>query len=230
MRMRRRRNAHRAQQFLHALAQCAAADALMVVGRLGDLAVDAEQRVQRRHRILQDHGDRAPADAAHLARVFFVRSSPGEVDAAAGDARRRRQQADDRQAGGGLAAARFADQAEGLAFIQGEADAVDGLDDARSAERGEVRLQVGNFEQRGHGRCPWRSHHRLRCCGIEADAQPVAEQLRRQHDQQDAKTGKDRQPPIADHQHGAAVGQHRTPGRLRRRHADTEESSATPRR
>ena len=39
----------------------------VVVGGLGDLAIDAEQRVQRRHRILQDHGDRTAANAAHLA-------------------------------------------------------------------------------------------------------------------------------------------------------------------
>src|SRR6478736_6127578 len=36
---------------------------------------------------------------------------------------------------------------------------------------------------------------------VEADAQPVTEQLRCQHDQQNAKTGEDREPPVADHQH-----------------------------
>src|SRR5271166_3202332 len=40
---------------------------------------------------------------------------------------------------------------------------------------------------------------------IEPDAQPVAEQLRRQHDQQNAETGEDGEPPVAHHQHGTAI-------------------------
>jgi hypothetical protein len=41
----RRSDAHRSQQFLHSLTQCTPVDPQMVVGRLGDLRVDAEQRV-----------------------------------------------------------------------------------------------------------------------------------------------------------------------------------------
>ena len=132
------------------VAQCAAAHGPMVVGGLGDLAVDAEQRVQRGHRILQDHRDHPPADAAHLARGFLRQVLALEGDATAGDAGGIRQQAHDREAGRGLAAARLADQAKRLAFVEGEADAVNRLDDALAAEAGEVRVQVGDFEQWGH--------------------------------------------------------------------------------
>ena len=89
----------------------------MVIGRLGDLAVDAEQRVQRGHRVLQDHRDLA-ADVAHLALAQHREVLAGELNPAADDARRRRQQADDRLAQRGLAAAAFADHAERLAFVQ----------------------------------------------------------------------------------------------------------------
>ena len=97
----------RAQQFLHPLAAaCRPRSGLMVVGRLGDLLADREQRVQRRHRVLQDHGDRAAADRAHLRGSSSVRSSPSNSNATADDPRAGRQQPDDRKAGRGLAAAR----------------------------------------------------------------------------------------------------------------------------
>src|SRR6266545_3699607 len=38
----------------------------MVVHRLGHLVVDGEERVERRHRILEDGRDPPPADPAHL--------------------------------------------------------------------------------------------------------------------------------------------------------------------
>ena len=127
----RRGNAHRPQQFAHPLPQRAAARALMVIGRLGDLAVDAEQRVQRGHRVLQDHGDLCDRGCgASRAGRFVVSSCPAKSMLPPTIARCRRQQTDDRQAGRGLAAARLADEAERLALAQGKADPVDRLDDA----------------------------------------------------------------------------------------------------
>ena len=38
----------------------------MVVGRLGNLVVDREERVEGRHRVLQDIGDLASANFPHL--------------------------------------------------------------------------------------------------------------------------------------------------------------------
>ena len=121
---------------LHPLAQRAAAHRPMVIGRLGDLAVDAEQRVQRGHRVLQDHRDLRAADVAHLARPLSSSAPrpaksmrPPTMRAAAGS-----RPTIDRQVVV-LPQPRLADQAERLAFVQGEADAVDRLDDARAAER-----------------------------------------------------------------------------------------------
>jgi hypothetical protein len=107
----------------------------MMIGRFGDLPVDAEERVQRCHRILQDHRNPAATDAAHLARPLCRQLFPFEFYAAADDARRRRQQTDDRQAGCGLAAPRLANEADRLALAQGKAHPVDRSDHAGPAER-----------------------------------------------------------------------------------------------
>src|SRR5437588_326843 len=74
----------------------------MVIGGLRDLRVDAEQRVQRRHRVLQDHRDLGAADAPHLARRVMRDVLAGKLDPAADDLRRRRPSASiDPQAGSG---------------------------------------------------------------------------------------------------------------------------------
>src|SRR5712675_1434686 len=135
----------------------------MMIGGLGDLPVDAEQRVQRCHRILQDHGNLSAADAAHLARPLCCQLLPGKFYAAPDDARCRREQTDDRQAGGGLAAARLADESDRLAFIERKAQPIDGFDDASPAKRGVVGLQVGHPQQRGH-RMTFQAY-KLRSCG-----------------------------------------------------------------
>src|SRR5215469_6998866 len=155
-----RGNAHCPQQVLHPLPQRTAADRLMVIGRFGDLRVDAEERVQRRHWVLQDHGDLAAPDAAHLARPLCRELLPGEFDAAPNHPCRGRKQTDDRQASGGLAATRFPDETDRLALAEGEADVVDRLDDARPAERGVIGLQMRHPQQSGHF-----AAYMLRSCG-----------------------------------------------------------------
>ena len=64
----------------------------------------------------------------------------GEIDAPADNPCPRWEKADDREAGRGLAATRLADDAEGLAFLQGKATPVDGLDDPVAAKRHVMRL------------------------------------------------------------------------------------------
>jgi hypothetical protein len=49
---------------------------LVQLEHLADLVADGVERVQRRHRLLEDHADRRTADAAHLALDFCIRSSP----------------------------------------------------------------------------------------------------------------------------------------------------------
>ena len=106
-------------------------------------------RVQRGVRVLEDHLHVA-TDAAQLVLLEVRDVAPLELDRAAGglveaghETRRRR-----------LAAAGLADEAEGLALVDREADAVDGLDRRADhpqaldlAER-EVSLEVGDLEQR----------------------------------------------------------------------------------
>ena len=122
----------------------------MIVGRLGHLVVDREQRIQRRHRILEDRRDAPPADAAHLALTLRHEILALQLDAAAHDPGARREQAHDRVAGGGLAASRLADEAEGFSGLDGEADAVHRLHHARSAEADVVRPEVVDAQQRRH--------------------------------------------------------------------------------
>jgi hypothetical protein len=101
---------------------------------LDDLPPDLVVRVQARQRVLEDHADPGPADAAQRRRVRAE-----EVDAvergAAGDARAPREP-DDRLGRNGLARSRFADDAERASAFHGERHPPDGADDTvRGAER-----------------------------------------------------------------------------------------------
>ncbi len=97
--------------------------------RLDHLLLDAQHRVERHHRVLEDHGDTRTAQLAH---ALF--GETGEIlalkkDAAAGDAPGRVDEADDREPRHRLAGAALADEAENLTARDAEADVVDRLDD-----------------------------------------------------------------------------------------------------
>src|SRR6185437_511364 len=114
--------------------------------RLGELVADREDRVERGHRLLEDHADAGAAQPPHRALVERQKILAGEAYAAGGDARRRLgQKPHDRQGGDALAAAALADDAEHLALGDLEADVVDGGDLAASA--GEDGSQVLHREQ-----------------------------------------------------------------------------------
>ncbi len=100
-------------------------DQIVDLQRLGDDVADRHARVQRRVGVLEDHLHLA-AHLAHLAAVQLGQVLAVEDDLAAG----RLVELQDGAAGGGLAAAGLADQAEGLALLDVERDAVDGLDRA----------------------------------------------------------------------------------------------------
>src|SRR2546427_449115 len=82
----RRRNAHRGQELLHALPQRLPAERLMIVGRLRHLLPDREQRIERRHRVLEDGRDPPPADPTHLRLALFHEIVAVELAAAAPNA------------------------------------------------------------------------------------------------------------------------------------------------
>jgi hypothetical protein len=111
-------DAHGFQQSDGTLPRAGAAGAFVHADRLADLIADREQRVQRGHRVLQDHGDALAADAAHLAIGFIEQVVALEHHPPADDPRGRRQQAQDGQSQRAFAGSRLADDAEGFAGVQ----------------------------------------------------------------------------------------------------------------
>src|SRR5262249_25477386 len=128
-----------------------AAQPLVQPDRLGDLLADREDGVQRGHRLLEDHRDLFAADLPHLRggqaeEVLAVVDDLALHDAAG----RLRDEPHDAERGDRLAGARLADDAERLALVDVEADAVDGAHHALIGE--EVRLESFDFEEPfGHG-------------------------------------------------------------------------------
>src|SRR5690606_29504086 len=93
--------------------------------------------------------DPGAANLAHLALALGKEILALEADGAADDlAGRLGDEPDDRHGRDALAAAGFADDAEGLALIQGEADAVDRLDRAPAGEK--MRPEIADI-QKGRG-------------------------------------------------------------------------------
>jgi hypothetical protein len=117
--------------------------------RLDQLVPNRVDRIERRHRVLEDHRDVITADVSHLpvgqrqevSRLAVDRKGDRTVD---DSARRARHQPHQAQGGDALAAARFAHDAEGFAFLDMERDIVDGEDHARAGE--ELRLEVLHLE------------------------------------------------------------------------------------
>jgi hypothetical protein len=114
-----------------------------------DLFSDRENRVQRRHGLLEYHRNIVAADGAHaffrkrgdvLAFVqdFAADGSPGALG----------QKLDNGEGGDTFPAAGFTDQTHGLARFNAEGDSFDRADLAVARE--ERRLQIANFEQSGH--------------------------------------------------------------------------------
>src|SRR5436190_15564057 len=98
--------------------------------RLADLPADGQHRIQRGHRVLEDHRDLAAANAPQRPVPEPQQVTPPEERGAAGDVTGPRQDAEQRECGHALAAARLADDAERLARADLERDAVDGVDGA----------------------------------------------------------------------------------------------------
>ncbi len=120
-------------------------DVLVSEDRLEDLLADLVERVERGQGVLEDHRDLVAAHAAQLLGVELVQVLALEHDAAGDLGVRRPGQAEDGHVGDALAAARLADDAERLALLDRERDAVHGLDHAVVGL--EVDLEVLYLEQ-----------------------------------------------------------------------------------
>src|SRR5947207_11190199 len=113
-----------------------------------DLEPDREHRVQRAHRLLEDHRDLGAAQRLQLAAGELEQLAPEVLYAA----RRMhacvlaRQQAHDGERGHRFAAARFADQRDGAALVDVEADALYRAQRRRFIDA-EVDRQVAHAEQ-----------------------------------------------------------------------------------
>ena len=140
------RDPHRLQHLERALAGGRLRGVLVQLHRLPQLLADRVHRVQRGHRILEDHRDLVAAHLAQLRRRQLEQVAALEDRLARRDRLRSRVQPEDRQAGDALAAARLADDRERLALLDREGDAVDRADDAVVGTK--LRLQVADVEER----------------------------------------------------------------------------------
>ena len=142
-------------------------EALMKHQRFADLARDTEHRIERGHRLLEDHGDLVAADAPHLGLARLEKIAPGEADGAADDAAgRRRHEPQDRERSDALAATALAHHRQGLASADVVGDAVHRAHDAVTGE--EMRAQVRDGEER-LGRA---AHSRRASRGSSASRKP----------------------------------------------------------
>ncbi|RMS50537.1 hypothetical protein ALP65_04624 [Pseudomonas aeruginosa] len=119
-------DADQLEQFENSRAGLGATQALVQGEDLGELLLDGMQRIERGHGFLEDHGDAVAADPAQAPFRELEQILALVVDAAcwvAGDGVG--QQAQDRVGGHRLARAAFADQGQGLALADVEADAFD---------------------------------------------------------------------------------------------------------
>ncbi len=114
--------------------------------RLGDLRADGQRRVERRHRVLEDHRDLLAADV--LERLVGHRGQLPvlEADRAGHHAPGGLHETHDRERGDGLAAAGLAHDPEHRPLLDLERDAVDGVHLALAGL--EVGAEVLDFEQR----------------------------------------------------------------------------------
>jgi hypothetical protein len=120
------------------------ADPPVQADALGHLPADGVHRVERGHRVLEDHGRPGPADALPLRRGAAQHLGPVQPDRPA-DLRGPRQEAQDRQGQHGLPGPGLPDDPDRLARLQGEADAPDGLDGPGLG--GNADGQAGDLEQ-----------------------------------------------------------------------------------
>jgi hypothetical protein len=112
------------------------------------LVGDGQDRIERRHRVLEDHCDPA---AAHAAKVLLGQADeldPLEPDRTRDDAAGRVDEAEQREARHALARSGFADEPKHLAATEREGDAVDRFDDAGLGE--EMRGEIPHLEECGH--------------------------------------------------------------------------------
>jgi hypothetical protein len=120
-------------------------DVVVGLDLLDDLLADPLDRVQRGHRVLEDHRDLRPADLAQLVLGGAQELGALVVRRAGERGVRRAVEAEQAQRGDRLARAGLAHDGEHLAGAQRQRDVVDGVDGALVGA--EVDLEVLDVEQ-----------------------------------------------------------------------------------
>jgi hypothetical protein len=130
------RDTHPAQQLDRAVSRLVTRHVIVAPDCLDQLIPDRDHRVQRCHRILEDHRDVLAADPLHLALGQGSEITPHEADGATDDlCRRVRQQPHDRQRRQRLATAGFTDDGESLAGRDCQRQAIDRRQHATAREQ-----------------------------------------------------------------------------------------------
>ncbi len=151
-----------AEKFEDAGAGLGADEALVQREALADLPLDGVQRVEAGHRLLEDEADVVAAHVAQGAGVGGEHLLAAVTDRA-GDVGVLRQKADGGERGDRLARAAFADEGEGLARVELEADAAHGLAALAALHEGDA--EVADVEQRlGERELAGVLHRRSRSC------------------------------------------------------------------
>ena len=112
--------------------------------RLGDLRADAMERIERRHRLLEDHGDAVAAQTSHRLFPETYKFPLLEPDRSR-DPRAFWSQRHQSERGHRLAGAGFADHPEALALRERKRRPID--DALRAPGRREIDGELGDFEQ-----------------------------------------------------------------------------------
>src|SRR5881409_3788064 len=116
---------------------------------VGDQIADREHRIERRHRLLEDHRDLVATDGAQVTGLEGEQVAPFELDEAAGAdvTGRLGDEAENGERRDGLAAPRLAHDTERLTRLHLEGDAVHRARRAAALLGDEVGLEVTHAEQ-----------------------------------------------------------------------------------
>ena len=123
----RRGDVDAAQQLDGALARLPVRAAAVAQEGFDDLVADGEARIERGHRLLEDHGEPVAPEVAQRLVGHVEQIEAVEADRAGNLCGTLRQQAHDGERGHALAAAGFADQAQRGAARDREIDLIDGM-------------------------------------------------------------------------------------------------------
>ena len=141
------RDPNRDERLKRGLARSPASHRTMRADRLDELPFDRHDRVQRGHRLLEDHRDIAAAHAPHGGFGQRRKFPAGKRNRARHDARHvARQEPHDGERRHRLAGAGFAGDAEGLAGGKIEGEVLD--DDARAFRGRDFGRQIADGEKR----------------------------------------------------------------------------------